>query len=270
MASTRTTAGSKASPSPDRRSRPVVQRRKRHRHKLPGPVPPTAKTSPSDPCAAQHVLPLTAGPKEDVPAPARTTDPKPRCPARWHSDERVCTITKAKLVYWGRHRAPLLAQSGRRRLLTHEPRHRRRGFLAVGDPACLVPLLTVAKIAAPLAILARPSLGLSNLAHAGSNHLLLTLSAHLNAGDSGYLRALLALALLPTSFLTQNAARRTPSPNVQQPLTGRRADSARRPEPAPRCPFTFAEISPPEASRATARPSRAEARQKARGASRSI
>jgi hypothetical protein len=90
-----------------------------------------------------------------------------------------------------------------------------QGFVAFGFPAYLVQVLIVAKIAAPLAILSRLSVRLSDLAYAGMfYHLLLALSAHLNAGDGGYLPAILALALMLTSFLTQNAARKLPSSNV--------------------------------------------------------
>ncbi|HLQ20180.1 MAG TPA: hypothetical protein VK146_14495 [Tabrizicola sp.] len=89
------------------------------------------------------------------------------------------------------------------------------GFIAFGFLAYLVPLLIVAKVAAPAAILSRVSVRLSDLAYAGMfYHLLLALSAHLNAGDGGYLPALIALSLLLASFLTQNAARKTPSPNA--------------------------------------------------------
>lgn len=89
------------------------------------------------------------------------------------------------------------------------------GFIAFGFPAHLVQVLIVAKIAAPLAILSRMSVRLNDLAYAGMfYHLLLALSAHLNADDGGYTAALLALGLMLTSFLTQNAARRSPSPNV--------------------------------------------------------
>lgn len=89
------------------------------------------------------------------------------------------------------------------------------GFVAFGYPTYLISLLIVAKIAAPLAILTRVSVRLSDLAYAGMFfHLLLAISAHLNAGDPGYLPALIALALMLASFLTQNAARKAPSPNT--------------------------------------------------------
>lgn len=89
------------------------------------------------------------------------------------------------------------------------------GMAHFGYPAYLVTVLIVAKIAAPLAILARFSVQLSDLAYAGMFfHLLLALSAHLNAADSGYIQAIVALGLMFVSFLTQNAARKTPSPNL--------------------------------------------------------
>jgi hypothetical protein len=89
------------------------------------------------------------------------------------------------------------------------------GFTAFGFPAYLVPLLIVAKTAGPLAILTRLSVRLSDLAYAGMfYHLILAISAHLDAGDGGTLPALVALALMLISFLTQNAARKPASPNV--------------------------------------------------------
>ena len=72
-------------------------------------------------------------------------------------------------------------------------------------------------IAAPLAVLSRISVPLSDLAYAGMFfHLLLAISAHLNAGDGGFFPALVGLVLLLVSFFTQNQARKRPSPNVPQ------------------------------------------------------
>ncbi len=89
------------------------------------------------------------------------------------------------------------------------------GFVQFGYPAYLVTVLIVAKIAAPLAILSRISVQLSDLAYAGMLfHLLLALSAHLNVGDGGFVPAIVGLALLAISFLTQNQGRKVPSPNV--------------------------------------------------------
>lgn len=89
------------------------------------------------------------------------------------------------------------------------------GFGHFGYPPYLVTVLIVVKIAAPLAILSRVSVRLSDLAYAGMLfHLLLAISAHLNAGDDGFFAPLVALALMIVSFLTQNAGRKMASPNV--------------------------------------------------------
>lgn len=89
------------------------------------------------------------------------------------------------------------------------------GFAWLGYPAYLIDLLVVAKTAAPLAILTRASVRLSDLAYAGMfYHLLLAISAHLNAGDGGFAPATLGLGLLVLSFLTQNAGRKVASPNA--------------------------------------------------------
>lgn len=91
------------------------------------------------------------------------------------------------------------------------------GFANFGYPSYLITVLIVAKIAAPLAILSRVSVPLSDLAYAGMFfHLLLAISAHLNAGDGGFFPASVGLVLLLISFFTQNRARKTPSPNVPQ------------------------------------------------------
>jgi hypothetical protein len=89
------------------------------------------------------------------------------------------------------------------------------GFAHFGYPGYLVDVLIAVKILAPLVILSRISVKLSDLAYAGMLfHLLLAVSAHVNAGDGGFGPALVALALLVTSFLTQNLARAHHSPNV--------------------------------------------------------
>lgn len=120
-----------------------------------------------------------------------------------------------KLIYWVATLTLCLMYLAAAGLYLTQGETVAQGFIAFGFPAYLVQVLIVAKIAAPLAILGRMSVRLSDLAYAGMvYHLLLALSAHLNAGDGGYLPALLALALVLTSFLTQNAARKPPSPNV--------------------------------------------------------
>ncbi|NYF20057.1 hypothetical protein HDC36_001518 [Xanthomonas sp. JAI131] len=80
--------------------------------------------------------------------------------------------------------------------------------------AYLVPLMIVVKLLAPLAILSRFSVPLSDLAYAGIFfHLLLSGSAHLGVRKpKGALPAVVGLALLAASFTTQNAARDVPSP----------------------------------------------------------
>ena len=124
-------------------------------------------------------------------------------------------MTKGKLIYWGSTSllcAMYLAAAG---LYLTQRQMVEEGFVAFGYPAYLVNVLIFAKIAAPLAILARFSVRLSDLAYTGMfYHLLLALSAHLNAGDGGYMPALLALAMLLASFASQNEARRPHSPNV--------------------------------------------------------
>ncbi len=89
------------------------------------------------------------------------------------------------------------------------------GFAWFGYPAYLINLLIVAKPAAAIAILSRVSVWLSDLAYAGIfYHLLLAISAHVNAGDGGFVPGVLGLMLLAVSFLTQNAGRKVASPNA--------------------------------------------------------
>ncbi|KQM66539.1 MULTISPECIES: DoxX family protein [unclassified Sphingomonas] len=92
-----------------------------------------------------------------------------------------------------------------------------RIFPTLGYPPYLVPILAVLKPLAAVTILWRFSVKLSDLAYAGMLfHLLLAISAHLNAGDYGFGPALVGLLALVVSFLTQNAARRKPSPYPPQ------------------------------------------------------
>jgi hypothetical protein len=81
----------------------------------------------------------------------------------------------------------------------------------------LVPLMIVVKVLGPVAILSRVSLPLSDLAYAGIFfHLLLSGLAHLGVRKpAGALPAAIGLALLVTSFVTQNDARTAPSAYVQ-------------------------------------------------------
>ena len=83
----------------------------------------------------------------------------------------------------------------------------------LGYPAYLATLLPAVKILGPLAILVRKWIALSDLAYAGIfYHLILAASAHINAGDQGYIPAILGLILLCISFFTQNAVRKGASP----------------------------------------------------------
>ncbi len=81
----------------------------------------------------------------------------------------------------------------------------------------LVPFMIIVKVLGPLAILSRVSVPLSDLAYAGIFfHLLLSGLAHIGVRKPvGALPAAIGLALLITSFMTQNDARDVPSPYVQ-------------------------------------------------------
>jgi hypothetical protein len=86
-------------------------------------------------------------------------------------------------------------------------------FGTLGYPAYLVPILAVAKLAAPIVIVWRFSVALSDLAYAAMFfHLLLAFSAHINVGDGEFVPAIVGLVVLLVSFFTQNSARATPSP----------------------------------------------------------
>jgi DoxX-like family len=87
----------------------------------------------------------------------------------------------------------------------------------LGYPAYLVPIMIVVKVLGVVAILSRVSVALSDLAYAGIfYHLLLSGLAHIGVRKpSGALPAVIGLALLAASFVTQNAAREVPSPYVQ-------------------------------------------------------
>ncbi|NWE77820.1 DoxX family protein [Pseudomonas yamanorum] len=93
----------------------------------------------------------------------------------------------------------------------------RQALADLGYPATLMPLLIAMKILAVVAILVRINVSLSDLAYAGMlYHLLLSAFAHLNVRKPiGALPAAICLALMITSFVTQNAARDVPSPYVQ-------------------------------------------------------
>jgi len=88
----------------------------------------------------------------------------------------------------------------------------RKAFAELGYPTYLIPCIAVVKMLAAIAVVSRVSVALSDLAYAGMlYHLLLALSAHLNAGGSA-VPALVGLVLLLASFSTQNSARAKKSP----------------------------------------------------------
>ena len=92
----------------------------------------------------------------------------------------------------------------------------RQALGELGYPAYLVPVMIVVKILGPAAILSRFNVALSDLAYAGIfYHLLLAGLAYVAVRKpGGALPAVVGLALLATSFVTQNAAREVPSPYV--------------------------------------------------------
>jgi hypothetical protein len=124
-------------------------------------------------------------------------------------------MTMAKTLYWvSTALLCLIYLAGAAVYLFQRPMVE-QGMAHFGYPSYLITLLIAAKLAAPAALLARVSVRLSDLAYAGMfYHLLLALSAHLNAGDGGFVPSIIGLALLVTSFLTQNAGRKRASPNA--------------------------------------------------------
>jgi hypothetical protein len=88
-----------------------------------------------------------------------------------------------------------------------------QAYVALGYPGYLVPIMIVLKFLGAAAILGRFNVALSDLAYAGIFfHLLLAVSAHINAGDGQFVPAVVGLLLLLLSFFTQNAARAKKSP----------------------------------------------------------
>ena len=133
-------------------------------------------------------------------------------------------MNKTKIAYWICTVALcLLYAAGAAFYLTQRPMVE-AAYAGLGYPTYLINVLIVVKILAPIVILTRYSVRLGDLAYAGMFfHLLLAISAHLNAGDGGYPAAVVMLLLLVGSFLTQNAGRKVASPNVPEVLFGVRA-----------------------------------------------
>jgi hypothetical protein len=103
---------------------------------------------------------------------------------------------------------------------------------ALGYPGYLVPVLIVAKTLGVIAILSRVKVFLSDLAYAGMFfHLMLAFSAHMNAAEyAGSVPAVVGLAAVVVSFLTQNSARAKKSPYGLEDSAG--ASSSARPATA--------------------------------------
>ena len=124
-------------------------------------------------------------------------------------------MTKGKILYWASTALLCFFYVAGAAMYLMQRSMVEEGFRHFGYPTYLITVLIVAKIAAPLAILSRVSVRLSDLAYAGIFfHLILAISAHLNVGDGGSVPALTALALMVISFLSQNAGRKVASPNV--------------------------------------------------------
>lgn len=124
-------------------------------------------------------------------------------------------MTKGKIIYWVSTVLLCAAYAAGAGMYLFKRPMVEEGFKYLGYPTYLITLLIVVKIAAPLAILSRFSVKLSDLAYAGIfYHLLLAISAQLNVGDRGFVPALCALVLVIVSFLSQNAGRKVASPNV--------------------------------------------------------
>ena len=88
--------------------------------------------------------------------------------------------------------------------------HTQLGYVAPN----LIPFMIVIKILAPIAIISRVSVGLSDLAYAGLfYHLIISGLAHYGVRNAkGMMPAIIGMILLLLSFATQNAARLTQSP----------------------------------------------------------
>jgi hypothetical protein len=116
-------------------------------------------------------------------------------------------MAKFKMAYWGSTGLLSLMYFGGALMYLTQREMVSEAYVTLGYPAYLITVLIVAKILGPVAILWRKSIALSDLAYAGMfYHLLLALSAHLNAADGGFVPAVIGLVLLPISFFTQNYA----------------------------------------------------------------
>lgn len=122
-------------------------------------------------------------------------------------------MTKIKIAYWSSTGVLCLMYVAGALMYLTQRATVSEAFVALGYPTYLISVLIVVKILGVAAILSRKWIALSDLAYAGMfYHLLLAFSAHLNAGDGGFVPALIGLVALLISFFTQNAARTGVSP----------------------------------------------------------
>ena len=117
-------------------------------------------------------------------------------------------MNKDKIIYWAATGLVCLLYFGAAGFYITQGEMVRGMYGQLGFPTYLIYVLIVAKIAGALAILVRKPVWLSDLAYTGMFwHLLLAISAHLNAGDYGFPPAVVGLIALLVSFFWQNKAR---------------------------------------------------------------
>ena len=122
---------------------------------------------------------------------------------------------KLKLVYWISTGLVALMYLGSTAFYASSYAMVTEMYGGLGYPAYLVAVLIIAKPLGVAAILSLYSIALSDLAYAGMFfHLLLAASAHINAGDGGFVPAIVGLIALLVSFFTQNAVRKGVSPHA--------------------------------------------------------
>lgn len=118
-----------------------------------------------------------------------------------------------KIVYWVATGLVALMYLGGAAFYLTQGEMVRGMYAGLGYPAYLVSVLIVVKILGVAALLVRRPVWLSDLAYAGMFfHLLLAISAHVNAGDGGFAPASVGLIALLVSFFTQNGVRAGASP----------------------------------------------------------
>lgn len=82
------------------------------------------------------------------------------------------------------------------------------GYVAIGYPAYLVPVMMIVKPLGVLAVVVRKPVWLAQLAYAGFfYHLLIAGSAHISSGLPGIEIAVALFVLMLLSYFTQNVAR---------------------------------------------------------------